>query len=105
MTGIELVPLAAELIGGAALMRFARVLGAAAPDDIGPPFLRPERVELDPLGIDAGRELRVAVERPGAGRGVEIGEEAGLRTFPGPVAPQSRRRWGRRGTRSRNAEH
>src|SRR5438270_9528126 len=88
MAGVELVPFSAKLIGGAALMRLPRVLRPPAPDHIGFPFLRPERVELDPLGIDAGRVLRVAVERPGARRGIEIGEEAALGVLAGRAAGQ-----------------
>src|ERR1700722_18207109 len=76
MAGVELVPGSAELVGGAALMRFARVLRALAPDHIGLPGLRPERIELDRLLVDADRVLGVAVERPRLGVRLKVGEQA-----------------------------
>src|SRR5437764_12259303 len=76
MAGVELVPAGAELVGGAALMRLARVLRALAPDHIGLPGLRPERIELHRLFVDADRVLGVALQRPGLALRVEVGEEA-----------------------------
>src|SRR5437773_3616500 len=74
MPGIELGPFGAEPVGGAALMGFARVLRLAAPDDARLPFLRPERIELDRVLVDADRVGRVARDRPRADLWTKIGE-------------------------------
>src|SRR5437660_11270994 len=89
MAGVELVPAGAEPVGGAALMRLARVLGTAAPDDVGLPFLRPEIVELDPLLVDPARVLGIAVERPSAGCRFEIGEQPVGGILAGRLAGQA----------------
>src|SRR5207244_10142596 len=63
-----------EPLGGAALMRFARVLRLLAPDDARLPWLRPERLQLDRVLVDADRVPRIARNRPRADLRAEIGE-------------------------------
>src|SRR5712671_7200578 len=95
MAGVELVPLGIELFRGAALMRFARIGGAAAPDHGCRPLLVPEIVELDRVLVDPDRMQGVAVERPGAGLGGEVGEEAGFGVLAGRAGGKPARDGGR----------
>src|SRR5215218_8028569 len=77
VAGVKLGPCGAEPLGGTALVCLARIRSPAAPDHARVPLLRPERIELDRLEAERNRMRRVAFERPGAGLGVEIGEQAG----------------------------
>src|SRR5580704_5190477 len=75
MAGIELVPLRVELFGGSALMRFARIGGAAAPNHCSRPLLAPETVELDGAFVNPDRVQGIAIQRPAARLRVEVGEQ------------------------------
>src|ERR1041384_2875963 len=87
MAGVELVPFAAELVGGAALMRLARVLGAAAPDDLGLPFLRPQRVTMSPI-LSPGSKASASIKarRPMRSR---INSATRHTTMPPELVPAS----------------
>src|SRR6516162_4365111 len=78
---VELVPFAIEPLGGTALVRLPRIDGAAAPDHRRRPLLVPEAVELDRALVDPDRMQRITLQRPGARRRVEIGEQPSLRVF------------------------
>ena len=81
MASVELSPFSIELLGGAALVCFARIDGAAAPDHRRAPLLVPEAVEFDWVLVDPDRVQRVALKRPGAGRRVEVGKQPGFRVL------------------------
>src|SRR3984893_7941687 len=75
MAGVEVVPLRGELFGGSALMRFARIGGAAAPNHGSRPLPVPEIVELDGALVNPDRMQGIALQRPAAGLRVEVGKE------------------------------
>src|SRR6202521_2977533 len=77
MASVELAPFGAEPLGRASLVCLAWVRRPAAPDHARLPLLRPERIELDRLEAERNRMRRVAFECPGAGLGIEVGEQAG----------------------------
>src|SRR5579875_2438837 len=87
MAGVELDIAGGEALGGAALMRFGRVRAAAAAYHHRRPGLRPEAFERDRILHHRDRVRRIAGERPGPQRRIEIGKHAALASSgEGPVA-------------------
>src|SRR5438477_11168663 len=83
VTPVELVPSGVELVRGAALMRFAGIGRAAAPDHGRRPLPIPEIVELDRALVDPDRMQGIALERPPARLWVEIGKQPSFRILAG----------------------